>query len=315
MEMISIGDFFYSLKIEKRYKWIKCKIITVSKDKRIKMEKKYFVEAIQIFFGCLIMAFGISVFLLPNQLSSGGFSGISTIAYYLFNVPIGTTMLILNIPLMIFAFFRLGKLFIGKAIIGTVLLSVFLDLFEKINSITTDRFLACIYGGIASGIGTALILKANASTGGTDLISYIIRSYKRSYKSSSLIVTADIIIIGLNVLFFKEIEIALYSAITIYIMGKIIDVIFEGIDFTKIIYIISPKYGEISIKIGEQVKRGCTGMYSKGMFTQKENLTLMCVTHRNEVGKIKEIVKQVDPTAFVIVSNAREVLGKGFNEV
>lgn len=100
---------------------------------------------------------------------------------------------------------------------GTVLLSVFLNIFEKINPITTDRLLACIYGGVASGIGTALILKANASTGGTDLISYLIRSYKSDYKSSTLIVIADIIIIGLNVLVFKELEIALYSAITIFI--------------------------------------------------------------------------------------------------
>ena len=100
---------------------------------------------------------------------------------------------------------------------GTVLLSVFLNIFEKINPITTDRLLECIYGGVASGIGTALILKANASTGGTDLISYLIRSYKSDYKSSTLIVIADIIIIGLNVLVFKELEIALYSAITIFI--------------------------------------------------------------------------------------------------
>lgn len=260
------------------------------------------------------MAFGVSVFLLPNQLSAGGFSGLSTIAYYLFNVPIGTTMLVLNIPLMIFAFFRLGKGFLFKAIIGTVVLSFFLDIFEQINSVTTDRLLACIYGGIATGIGTALILKANASTGGTDLISYVIRSYKSDYKSSNLIVIADIIIISLNVLFFREIEIALYSAITIYIMGKMIDIIFEGIDFTKVIYIISPRYGEISLRIGDEVKRGCTGIYSKGMFTQKENLTLMCVSHRNEVGKIKNIVKTIDPTAFVIVSNAREALGRGFSE-
>ncbi len=187
-------------------------------------------------------------------------------------------------------------------------------MFEKINPITTDRLLACIYGGIASGIGTALILKANASTGGTDLISYIIRSYKKDYKSSILIVIEDISIIGLNVLCFKEIEIALYSAITIFIMGKMIDIIFEGIDFTKVIYIISPRYGEISIKIGEEVKRGCTGIYSKGMYTQRENLTLMCVSNRNEVGKIKNIVKNIDPTAFVIISNAREAVGKGFTK-
>jgi len=197
---------------------------------------------------------------------------------------------------------------------GTVLLSVFLNIFENINPITTDRLLACIYGGVASGIGTALILKANASTGGTDLISYLIRSYKSDYKSSTLIVIADIIIIGLNVLVFKELEIALYSAITIFIMGKMIDIVFEGVDFTKIMYIISPEYNQISLKIAEQVKRGCTGLYSKGMFTQKENFTLMCVSHRNEVAKIKAIVKEVDPTAFIVVSNAKETLGKGFSE-
>lgn len=283
--------------------------------KENKTIKNYIIQILEILTGSIIMAFGVSVFLLPNQLSSGGFSGISTILYYLFKIPIGTSLLLLNIPLAILAFFRLGNRFLIKLIIGTVTLSLFLDIFEKLTPLTNDRLLSCIYGGIATGIGTALILKASASTGGTDLISYIIRSYKPDYKSSNLIVIADIIIIGLNVLFFREIEIALYSTITIYIMGKMIDIIFEGIDFTKVIYIVSPMYGEISIKIGEDVKRGCTGIYSKGMFTQKETLTLMCVTNRTEVGKIKNIVKSVDPTAFVIISNAREALGKGFSEV
>lgn len=204
--------------------------------------KKYIYELIELLLGCIIMAFGISVFLVPNKLSSGGFSGISTIVYYLFEFPIGTTMLVLNIPLMILAFFIIGKQFFIKTVLGTVILSFFVNIFEQINPITYDRFLACIYGGIASGLGTALILKANASTGGTDLISYIIRVYKPNYKSSNLIIIADTIIIGLNVIFLNEIEIALYSAIAIYLMGKVIDIVFEGVDFTKVIYIISPKY-------------------------------------------------------------------------
>jgi len=276
--------------------------------------KQSIIHGIEILIGCFIMAFGISVFLLPNQLSSGGFSGIATIIYYLFSVPLGTTILILNIPLMILGLLKIGKKFLFKAILGTILLSIFIDIFETVNPITDDRLLACIYGGVCSGIGTALILKANASTGGTDLISYIIRVYKPDYKSSNLIVIGDIIIISLNVLFFRELVIGLYSAITIYIMGKMIDIIFEGVDFTKVLYIISPRYGEISVKIGNSVKRGCTGIYSKGMFTQKETLTLMCVSQRSEVGKIKNIVREIDPTAFVIVSNAREVLGRGFRD-
>ena len=162
----------------------------------IKKVRKYIIEGLEVFAGCIIMAYGISVFLLPNQLSSGGFSGIGTIIYYLFDIPLGTTILILNVPLMVFAFIKLGREFLAKSILGTILLSIFLDVFENLQPITDDRLLACIYGGIATGIGTALILKANSSTGGTDLISYLVRVYKPNFTTSNLIVFADIIEIG-----------------------------------------------------------------------------------------------------------------------
>ena len=171
--------------------------------------KKYTKEVIEIIIGCLFMAAGTSLFLLPNQLSSGGFAGISTIIYYLFGLPLGTTMLILNIPLIILTIIRVGKETAIKGIIGTIVLSVAIDILEQFNPITEDRLLACIYGGILVGFGTAIVLKANASTGGTDLLSYVIRSYKPHYRASNLIVIADIIIVFLNVLFFKEIEIGL----------------------------------------------------------------------------------------------------------
>ena len=132
---------------------------------------KYIKEYFFIVLGTLVMAFSTASFLLPNQLSTGGFAGISTIVYYLFKFPLGTTMLVLNIPLLLIAFFKVNKSLFFKSIIGTVLLSVFIDFFEKFGPITTDRFLACIYGGIITGIGTAIILKAGASTGGTDFLS------------------------------------------------------------------------------------------------------------------------------------------------
>lgn len=276
--------------------------------------KKILIQMIEIVVGTFLMACSTAFFLLPNKLSTGGFSGISTIAYYFFNLPVGVVMFALNIPLFIIAFYRLGKLFVFKSIAGTFLLSFFIDLLDKYNGITSDSFLACIYGGILMGIGSSITLKANGSTGGSDLLSYIIRSYKDKIKISDLIIMIDIIIIGLNILFFREIEIGLYSAIAIYLMGKMIDVIFEGIDFAKVLFIISDKYEEIAQNIGENIQRGSTGIYAKGMHTNSEKMMLFCVGSRSEFIEIKKIALKIDPKSFIVISNAREVFGKGFEK-
>ena len=276
--------------------------------------KKYALEYIYIIVGAFLMAVSTALILLPNQLSTGGISGISTILYYLCNYPVGLTMLLINVPLFVIARVKVNKRLFFKSSLGTVLLSVFIDLLEKLSPITNDRFLACIYGGIIMGIGTAIILKAGASTGGTDLLSYVIRAYNNKFKSSRVIIIADTIIIFFNIIFFKEIEIGLYSVIAIYLMGKMIDIIFEGIYFTKIMFIISEKYEEISKEIGILVKRGSTGIYSKGMYSGKQNVMLFCVASRKEVAEIKQIIKQIDKNAFIVTTDAIETLGKGFSE-
>ena len=276
--------------------------------------KKYALEYIYIIIGAFLMAVSTALFLLPNQLSTGGISGISTILYYLCNYPVGLTMLLINVPLFVIAMVKVNKRLFLKSILGTVLLSVFIDLLENLSPITNDRFLACIYGGIIMGIGTAIILKAGASTGGTDLLSYVIRAYNNKFKSSRVIIIADTIIIFFNIIFFKEIKIGLYSVIAIYLMGKMIDIIFEGIYFTKIMFIISEKYEEISKEIGILVKRGSTGIYSKGMYSGKQNVMLFCVASRKEVAEIKQIIKQIDKNAFIVTTDAIETLGKGFSE-
>lgn len=274
--------------------------------------KKYVIEIIEIIIGTAIMAIATSFFLLPNQLSSGGFSGIATILYYLINLPMGVTILILNIPLFIIALFKLGKSFLLKAGLGTVAFSIFIDIFDKITPLTQDRFLACIYGGIAMGLGTSLILKANASTGGSDLISLIIREYNSKYRTATLITIIDIVIVTLNVLFFKKIEIGLYSAIAIYLMGKMIDIVFEGIYFTKLVFIITDKNEEISKEIGKNIKRGVTGLYGKGMYTNQDKLVLMCAASRGDVTRVRQTALKIDPKAFIIITNSREVFGQGF---
>lgn len=283
------------------------------KEKRTKLLiKKYSFEFVQIMLGTFLMALGVSQFLLPNQLSSGGFTGIATIFYYILKFPMGLTILALNIPLFILSFVKKGKEFFIKGLTGTILLSVFIDWLDKYAVLTNDRLLACIYGGIIIGLGTSIILRANASTGGTDMLAYVIREYKPTYRTGNLIVIIDTAIILLNVIVFKEIEIGLYSAITIYLMGKIIDIVFEGINFTKIIYIVSDKYLEISEKIAEHVGRGITGIYAKGMYTNDEKIMLWCVASRNEAMRIKQMSKKIDPYSFVVISNAREAFGMGF---
>ena len=275
---------------------------------------KIIIEIVLTIIGALIMALGVSLFLLPNQLSSGGVAGVATITYYLLKIPMGTMILLINVPLFMIAFFKVGKSFFVKSLIGTIALSYFIDFFDKFEPLTNDRFLACIYGGILLGLGTAIILKVNSSTGGSDIVSFIVKEYKPNVKVGNLIMIIDIIIVALNVVFFREIEIGLYSAIAIYLMGKMIDILFEGIDFTKLLLIISDKTEEIAEEVGEKLQRGATGIYGKGMYTNEDKLILMCAASRGDVNRIKVIAKKIDPKSFIIITNSREVVGLGFKK-
>ena len=286
----------------------------LDKEKLFTNIKKIIINFTQIIIGTIIMAVSIDLFLLPNQLSVGGFSGIGTIGYYIFNMPVGTTVFILNIPLFVLVLFKNGKKFFLEALVGTLSLSYFLNLFDNFKGLTDSAFLGCIYGGILSGIGTAIVLNANASTGGTDLFAQLIKTYFPNIKTGNVIIIFDTIIVVISTIVFKEIEIGLYSAIAIYIMGKVLDVFFEGIDFAKMLIIISPKYMEISNEINDKVKRGTTAIYGKGMYTQDETNLILCVASRKEVGLIRKIIKKKKKKAFLIITNAREVYGNGFKK-
>ena len=274
--------------------------------------KRIIKEGAGTLIGAAIMALGTSLFLLPNQLSTGGVAGIATIIYYFIKIPMGTTILAFNIPLSIMAVYRLGKNFLTKSLVGTISFSIFIDIFDKLKPLTNDRLLACIYGGIIIGFGTAIILKCNSSTGGSDLLSFIARSYKPNLRTSNIIIIIDTVIVFLNMLFFKEIEIGLYSAIAIYLMGKMIDIIFEGIYFTKLLIIVSDRNEEIAKQIGEKIQRGTTGIFGKGMYTNENKLILMCAASRGDIARIKTIARELDRNSFIIIANAREVVGKGF---
>lgn len=226
--------------------------------------KQFLLEILGTIIGSFFMAIGVSLFLLPNQLSSGGVAGIATIAYYLFSLPMGITIIIINIPLFVFAIFKVGKSFFIKSIIGTAFLSFFIDYLDKFQALTNDSLLASIYGGVILGIGTAIILKSHSSTGGSDLVSYVVNKYNPTIQTGKILVIIDATIIFLNMIFLKEIEIGLYSAISIFIMGKMLDILFEGIYFTKLVIIISDKSEKIAKKIEQNIKRGSTRFIWKG---------------------------------------------------
>ncbi len=270
------------------------------------------LEIIGTMIGAAIMAISISFFLLPNELSSGGFSGIATILYYKLNFPIGISIILLNVPLFLFSGFKIGKAFFAKSIIGTISLSFFTEIFENYSALTNDKILACIYGGILTGMGTAIILKSNGSTGGSDLLSIIIKKYNKRFEMGTMITIIDFAIILLNGIFLKKIEICLYSLITVYILGLMVDIVFEGIFFTKLLIIISDKNEIISKEIQEKLKRGVTGLYGKGMYRGDDKLITICAVQRRDISYVKNLILNIDKNAFVIVTNSREVLGMGF---
>ena len=249
--------------------------------------------------------------MLPSKLSSGGFSGIATILYYFFNIKMGTSIILMNIPLYMYSLFKIGKGFTIKSLFATVLYSKLIDYFST-NILIEDRFLACIYGGILVGIGLALVLKADASTGGTDLLAHIALERQIKAKISDVIMLVDIFVVLVNLIVFKELEIGLYSFIVIWIISKMIDSVFEGINFSKIIYIITDEHEKMAKSINCELDKGATSIYAKGTYSGKNKMILMCTCSIRDVENIKKIVRKIDKNSFMIIANAREVYGLGF---
>lgn len=274
-------------------------------------------DIIYTIIGCVFISAGIVFFLLPVKISAGGFSGIATVTYYLFELKMGYVIWILNIPLLIIGFFRIGKYFFFKTMFATWFLSFCIDFFENMNIILNinDVLLSAIYGGVIIGIGTTCIFKANNSTGGSELLIQIILSYKNNLKVSKLLIIIDSFVVLLNLLVFRQIEIVLYSFIVIFLNSKIVDVSIEGVNFSKTVYIISDKTKEISDKILNDLDKGVTGIYGKGMYKGNDKLILMCVIKKRDLLKLKDIVKRIDKSAFMIISDAVDVYGLGFIRV
>lgn len=268
------------------------------------------VEYVYVIVGAAIIAIGFNVFLLPNQVASGGVSGISTILHGLFGWNPGIVQYAFNIPLFIAGVLLLGKKFGIKSFIGTITLPFIVLLTNSWGPWTDNSLLGALFGGIVVGLGIGLVFKGNASTGGTDLLAQIITKFTGLSLGTSVLLIDGIIAISAAVVF--DLEKGLYALIGLYVTTKTIDIIQLGFSQSKMVYIITLKQDEVRQAIYDEINRGVTKLQAIGGYTGEARPVLMVVVYQTEFTKLKQLIKSVDPSAFVIVSDAYEVLGEGF---
>lgn len=296
------------------------KDIIDKKRKKLKRHKTYVIakDIIYIVLGAILMAVGMNLFLLPHKMTTGGASGIATVIYYLFNLPVGMTILMLNIPLFIISLIKLGLKFSIKTIISTVLFSIFADIFTMKNllqTINTDLFTACIFGGALVGIGLSFTFKAGASSGGSDLLAQIIYNFTSLQSISQILLVIEVVIILSIIFVFKDINLGLYSIVSMFISTKVIDILFEGIYYTREVKIITRKKEEIIKAILDDLERGATIIKGIGAHSKKEVDLITCIITRPQIAKLKSIVRQNDKDALMYISIVNEAIGTGFKEL
>ena len=279
-----------------------------------KMKFSYFLL---IIVGTAGVAFAVQCMYDPCGLVTGGFSGIAIIIKSLTEhiipggVPLWLTNLLLNIPVCIVAYIKMGKRFIGRTLFGTVMLSVWLYILPVIDLAQGDMLLVALFGGVFSGAGMGMVLRASATTGGTDMVAALIQLKIRHYNVAQIMQILDgaIVILGFFVFGLRP---SLYAIVAIFVTTKVSDAILEGFKYSKAAYIITDKYEEVAKVLMEELDRGATGLKATGMYTGKDRCVLYCVVSKKQIVTLKEIVVNIDPKAFVIVSDVREVLGEGF---
>jgi len=269
-------------------------------------------EYLFILIGVLLTAVGLDMFLVPNKIAAGGVSGIATIVYYLAHIPVGATMLAINIPLFLMGIRQLGMGFGIRSLFGTISLSLIIDLIARRVPIPTrDPLLASIYGGIIVGIGIGIVFRNKGTTGGTDLAAAIVNNYMKLSVGVVLFIIDASVIVGAGIVF-KSAELALYALLTVFVTARVIDIVQEGFGYAKAALIISRKNDEVAQAILHKLDRGATALCGRGMYTGTERDVILSVVTRSEISTLKELVHTIDPQAFVILADVHEVLGEGF---
>ncbi len=264
--------------------------------------------------GALLVGISIGLVLLPVKITTGGFSGLATILYYLSDIPAEIGLILLNIPAFLITGKVLGIKYGIKSFIGMIFCSLGIRIGEAIPSITSDLMLSALYGGVISGLGMALTYRAGGSTGGTDLVARLVHEKKQHINMGEILLVVDGIIITAMSFIFENIEIGLYSMVAAFVMTKMIDLILEGADYAKGVFIITNKEKEIADYIHTTLRRTSTKINATGTYTNEEKSILMCVVNKKQIPRLKEKILEIDNSAFTIVTTVTEAIGKGFKE-
>ncbi len=296
------------------------KIITKEKF----LSKEWILAYSLIIIGAFAMAVGFVFFVSPYKFAPGGVYGISIVLHHLTvgmfdfmpnGLPIGLTALAMDIPLTIIGTKILGPRFGAKTIVGFVSLAAFTDILESFWGnkalVEGQPLLSAIYGGVLIGIGLGLVFRSRATSGGSDIIAMIIEKYTK-LPLGQLMIFVDGAIVMLTILAFKDWSLPLLSLIIIFITGKVVDIVLEGIDYNKAVLIISDKYDKIKDTIINDIDRGGTSIQAKGLFKDSDKKIIFTVLNRREVEVLKEYIREIDPDAFLTIFDTKEILGRGF---
>ncbi|MBM3403802.1 MAG: YitT family protein [Bacteroidetes bacterium] len=280
--------------------------------------KKWFISYLLILIGSFIMATSFVLFITPYKIVPGGVYGISIVLHWLFDTPVGLVALAFDIPLTILGIRILGPRFGVKTVVGFTFTATFTDLLTYLWGteplVHDDALLASIFGGLLLGLGLGLIFKSKATSGGSDIVAMIIGKYTRwPLGQLMILIDSGIVLIGLVV--FQDWKIPLYSWVVIFITGKVIDLVLEGISYDKTLFIISDRHEEIRNKIINDLNRGGTFIRGEGMYNGKEKKIIFTVVSRREVAMLQEYIHDIDPKAFLTVMDANEILGEGFKSL
>ncbi|GAB4322458.1 MAG: YitT family protein [Bacteroidales bacterium] len=280
--------------------------------------RKWFLSYGMIAVGAFIMAAGFVLFVTPYKIVPGGVYGISIVLHHLFGTPVGLVALCFDIPLTLLGIRILGPRFGIKTVTGFVLTALFVDLLTWLYGeqplVERDALLSSIFGGVFIGFGLGLIFKAKATSGGSDIVAMIISKYTH-LPLGQLMIVVDSAIVLFGLIVFKDWHIPLYSLIVIYITGRVIDLVLQGVSYDKTLFIVSQKPDLIRDKIINDLNRGGTFLLAKGMYSEEDKKMIYTVVNRREMAMLQDFIHKIDPEAFMTVINANEILGKGFKSL
>ncbi len=277
-----------------------------------RIKNQFYLSLIQISVGATFMGFALSVFLVPFKIAPGGVSGLAAVVHYITGIRVSLLIAVINIPIFAAALIYFDKKFLLRSFYGMFVLSTATELMSRIRIPISDTLLACVFGGAIMGVGIAVVLIGGGTTGGTDVAVMIIRKFNPNLSVGTLFAAIDGVIILLAGILLESWETVMYSAASLFISSYVTDTVLEGLKFARLVFIISPKTSEITERIYEEMKRGVTALESHSMYSGRKGRMLLCVIRKRELPRLKLIINSVDPDSFVIVTDAKEIMGKGF---